>query len=207
MIGRLNGILLLKQPPVLLVDVHGVGYELEAPMSTFYALPACGEGVILHTQGIVREDAQLLYGFFTLAERHLFRILLKVSGIGPRLALAILSGMSVDQFIACIAMKDVAALQRLPGIGKKTAERLLIELADRLKSITGVESSSIPAIPTGGAMNTGEAALNEAVSALVALGYKPAEAYQMVRQVNTGSAMGSETLIREALRATLKTGF
>lgn len=203
MIGRLQGILLVKQAPTLLLDVNGVGYELDAPMSTFYALPEFGQPVTLHTHLVVREDAHLLYGFFTEAERALFRTLIKISGVGPRMALTILSGMSVDNFALCIAAKDITALQRLPGIGKKTAERLLIELADKLQPAVATELGSEAAVLAG---SPGAQYANEAVSALVALGYKPAEAYRMVKQVNTAPDLSSETLIREALRATLKTG-
>ena len=135
MIGRLSGQLLEKTPPSLVLDVQGVGYEVDAPMSTFYALPALNESVSLFTHLVVREDAQLLYGFATRTERVVFRALLKVNGVGAKVALSILSGLSVDEFLACVASKDVAALVRVPGIGKKTAERLLIELQDKVDAL------------------------------------------------------------------------
>ena len=140
MIGRLSGVLLEKNPPSLLIDVQGVGYELDAPMSTFYALPETGDAIALFTHLLVREDAQLLYGFASRHERTLFRSLLKVNGVGAKVALAILSGMSNDEFVNCVANKDVAALVRVPGIGKKTAERLLVELQDKVSGF-GVTSS------------------------------------------------------------------
>lgn len=196
MIGRIRGTLLVKQPPVLLVDVQGVGYEIEAPMSTFYDLPAPGQEVVLHTHLAVREDAHVLYGFATEGERGLFRQLIKVSGVGARLALALLSGMESAEFARCVADNDVKALTRLPGIGKKTAERLIIELRDKLG--TGGAPAALP----------GEAAVSaaparpdeEAVSALVALGYKAGEASQMVRAV-AAEGLSSEEIIRQALQA------
>ncbi len=141
MIGRLQGTILDKQPPLLLLDVQGVGYELAASMSTFYQLPEVGEQVVLHTHMVVREDAQLLYGFFALAERVMFRHLIRISGVGPKLALTILSGMSTADFSQCIKEADAKALTRLPGVGKKTAERLVVELKDRLEKDT---ASTLP---------------------------------------------------------------
>jgi holliday junction DNA helicase RuvA len=192
MIGSLRGRIASKTPPQLVVDVGGVGYELEAPMSTFFLLPAVGEDVRLLTHMVVREDAQLLYGFGTDAERRLFRSLLKVSGIGPKIALALLSGISVEGFAHCIQNQDVAALTRVPGIGRKTAERLLIEMKDRLN---GAESAPgmAPAPP-------GSSPEAEAFGALVALGYKPAEASRLLKSVE-GGTQSTEEIIRRALQS------
>jgi len=194
-IGHLRGRLAAKHPPQLVVDVGGVGYELEAPMSTFYALPATGAEVQLHTHLVVREDAHVLYGFGTTRERSLFRELIKVSGVGPRIALAILSGISVEEFHRCVDGQDVAALVRVPGIGRKTAERLVIEMRDRLRGLTGEGLA-------GGAGSTGAApgAQAEAFAALVALGYKPSEVARLLQKVDPAVAC-TEELIRHALRA------
>jgi len=194
-IGHLRGRLLAKQPPQLVVDVGGVGYELEAPMSTFYALPGTGAEVQLHTHLVVREDAHVLYGFGTARERSLFRELIKVSGVGPRIALAILSGVSAEEFQRCVDGQDVAALVRVPGIGRKTAERLVIEMRDRLKQVPG-------AVITAGAGSAGGAAgaQAEAFAALVALGYKPPEVTRLLQKVDP-SVASTEELIRHALRA------
>ncbi len=198
MIGRLSGRLLHKQPPRLMIDVGGVGYELEAPMSTFYQLPASGEPVILHTHLLVRDDAHILYGFHDEAERALFRALLKVNGVGAKMALAILSGMSADEFSLCIGNADSQTLTRLPGIGKKTAERLIVEMRDRLDTLSG--ASAPAALPAGGAALAVDDPVADAVSALIALGYKAPEASRMVRKV-AADGLDSEALIREALRA------
>ncbi len=195
MIGRLRGILLEKRPPWLLLEVHGVGYELEASMNTFFRLPEVGSEVTLHTHLVVREDAQLLYGFLEGRERTLFRALIKVSGIGARLALAILSGMDSDSFVRCVNEGDVAALTRLPGIGKKTAERLIVEMRDRLADWTGIPGAvTLP----GGAPGPGTP-VEDAVSALIALGYKPQEASRAVKAV-AADGLSSEEIIRRALR-------
>lgn len=191
MIGHLDGTLGIKRPPWLTIDVGGVGYELEAPMSTFYALPAVGERVRLVTHLLVREDAQLLYGFKTDAERELFRGLLKVSGIGARIALGVLSSSTVDGFYDCVRHKDLASLTKVPGVGKKTAERLLVEMGDRLPD--EAQSSMNGAEP--------DRAESEAQHALIALGYKPAEVLRMLKAVDV-SAMRTEEIIREALRRT-----
>lgn len=197
MIGRLRGEIVYKQAPQLVLDVHGVGYELEAPMSTFYGLPAVGEQAVLYTHLQVREDAQTLYAFATEAERELFRSLLKVSGVGAKMALAILSGMDVEAFTRCVHDGDAQALTRLPGIGKKTAERLIVEMRDRVGAPTGVASSRPPlAVAQGGDP------VSEAVQALIALGYKPQEASRMVRMVEA-EELASEEIIRQALRASL----
>lgn len=198
MIGRLTGTLLEKQPPALVLDVSGVGYELEAPMSTFYQLPAQGERVSLYTHLVVREDAQLLYGFWREADRQLFRALLKVSGIGARIALAVLSSMNLDEFSLCIQAGDTASLCRIPGIGKKTAERLVIEMRDRLAKLD-MPANLMPQLAPG---STSQNANSEAQSALIALGYKPQDALRLVKAVATES-MSSEELIRAALKAAL----
>ena len=196
MIGRIHGILIEKQAPDLLVDVQGVGYEIQAPMTTLYQLPEIGQAVTLHTHFVVREDAQLLYGFANLQQRSLFRTLIKVNGVGPKLALTILSGIESDDFVRCVRDNDSATLVRLPGVGKKTAERLLVEMRDRLKDwqvdgLTVTEgAASLPL--------THDAA-EEAESALIALGYKPAEAAKAVAAVKEEGA-SSEQLIRQALK-------
>ncbi|RDH84931.1 MAG: Holliday junction branch migration protein RuvA [endosymbiont of Galathealinum brachiosum] len=199
MIGRICGKILEKQPPALLVDVQGVGYEISSPMSTFYQLPNLGEVVTLHTHMVVREDAQLLYGFASLSERSLFRILIKISGVGPKLALTILSGMNADEFIICVQDNDAAALVRLPGVGKKTAERLIIELRDKLKDQPVNVSSPVS---TGSASTIASASspVSDAISALIALGYKAPEASRMVRVVDTND-LGTEEIIRLSLQA------
>ena len=200
MIGSLRGRLTVKQPPQLLIEVGGVGYELEAPMSTFYALPAPGEEVRLLTHLVVREDAQVLYGFMREEERRLFRLLIKVSGVGPKIALAILSGSDADAFASCIAAGDTASLIRIPGNGRKTAERLVLELRDRVTTHAG-------ATPTLGEA-TGGGPRGEALAALSALGYRPAEATRMVdAAVGEGGAgvadapTSTEEIIRRALQS------
>jgi Holliday junction DNA helicase RuvA len=202
-IGRLRGEIVAKRPPHLLVDVSGVGYELEAPMSTFYDLPAVGAAVVLHTHLVIREDAHVLYAFAREAERALFRSLLRVSGVGPKMALAILSGMNADEFARCVQRDDTAALSRLPGIGKKTAERLIIEMRDRLARLDD-EAFAVavrPQVTGAGAPS----ALEDAVSALIALGYKAPEASRMVRAV-AAEGLASEDLIRAALKAAVPQG-
>jgi Holliday junction DNA helicase RuvA len=196
MIGSLRGRIAVKSPPQLLIEVGGVGYELEAPMSTFYGLPAVGEEVRLLTHLVVREDAQILYGFATAAERHLFRNLLKVSGVGPKIALAILSGTTAEGFASCVTSNDVTALTKIPGVGRKTAERLVIEMRDRLSTdVLGV--SSAPEASGGGAEG-------EAFSALVALGYKPAEATRLIKAAAGSGSDDIEELIRRALQGALR---
>ena len=199
MIGRLSGRLLDKRPPLLLVDVQGVGYEVEAPLSTHFKLPDVGQPVTLHIHHHVREDAHTLYGFLSEAERQLFRQLIRVSGVGVRMALAILSGMEPQAFAACIRAGDTAALVRLPGIGKKTAERLVVEMRDRLGEPAGAAPAAAGAAPAPAAGGDPQA---EAVEALVALGYRPAEAGRLVRKV-AAPDMGAEDLIRAALKAAL----
>lgn len=199
MIGRLRGTLLGKSPPFLLLDVHGVGYEVEAPMSTFYQLPAPGEELTLHTHLIVREDAQILCGFATEAERSLFRALIRVNGVGAKLALGILSGMSADEFSRSISENDTASLTRLPGVGKKTAERLVIEMRDRLSDWRTSEAS----VPTGSGQPGVQDPVREAVSALIALGYRPPEASRLVQHVDS-TGLSSEDIIRDALKASIE---
>jgi len=184
LIGRLSGKLVGKQPPQVLVDVGGVSYELDVPMSTFYSLPATGEPVTLHTHLVVREDAHTLYGFATLEERGVFRQLIRISGIGARTALAVLSGLSVTDLSHAITMQDAAPLTRVPGIGKKTAERLLLELKGKLAE---------PAAAAGGAHHA-----SDVVNALVALGYSDKEALAAVKGLSPGMP------VSEAIRAALK---
>lgn len=176
----------------MLVDVVGVGYELEAPMTTFYELPAIGDEVTLYTHMVVREDAQLLFGFSRASQRSLFRSLLKVSGIGPRVALAILSGMNEDEFAICVGSEDISRITKVPGIGKKTAERLVIEMRDKVEA-----AALLPRTASATAADMGPAA--EAVSALMALGYKGNEASRLVRNVS-GDDLTTEDIIRQALR-------
>lgn len=190
MIGFLKGRLASKRPPSLTLEVGGVGYEIDAPMSTFYRLPEVGESITLVTHLLIREDAHVLYGFSTESERALFKNLLKVSGVGARTALAVLSGMSVEGFYDCIRGKDIVSLTRIPGVGRKTGERLLLEMADRLPA-------EILTFPGGKpAATTPE---GEAHDALVALGYKPAEIDKMLKDLDA-SKLTTEELIREALK-------
>ncbi|MDI3263352.1 MAG: Holliday junction branch migration protein RuvA [Fulvimonas sp.] len=196
MIGRLRGTLVWRQPPWLLIDVGGVGYELEAPMSTIYDLPPPGQEVVLLTHHAVKEDSVALYGFLREAERALFRNLQKVSGIGARIALAVLSGVSTDDFARLVQAGDIAALTRIPGIGKKTAERIVVELRDRL----GGEAVAVR-LPGTGAVRPADPA-GEAGAALQQLGYKPAEAARLIQQV-AADGDDAEAIIRKALRAAL----
>jgi Holliday junction DNA helicase RuvA len=191
MIGSVRGRIASKTPPQLMVDVGGLGYELEAPMSTFFHLPPVGEEVRLLTHLVVREDAHVLYAFATEAERKLFRSLIKVSGVGPKIALALLSGISVEAFARCVVNEDITALTRVPGIGRKTAERLIIEMRDRLAA----------AEATPGATPVAEVASpeTEAYGALIALGYRPAEATRLLKATGPGTH-STEELIRRALQ-------
>jgi Holliday junction DNA helicase RuvA len=190
MIGSLRGRIAAKTPPQLMIDVGGVGYELEAPMSTFFHLPAIGQEVSLLTHMVVREDAQMLYGFATQEERRLFRNLLKVSGVGPKIALALLSGISVEAFAQCIQNEDVDALMRVPGIGRKTAERLFVEMRDRVANLEG---------SPGTVRGVSVSPESEALGALIGLGYKPAEAARLMKAVESG-VHTTEELIRRALQ-------
>ncbi|MGH1538664.1 MAG: Holliday junction branch migration protein RuvA [Gammaproteobacteria bacterium] len=201
MIGRLQGTLIEKQAPHILLDVNGIGYEIEAPMSTFYELPECGESVMLHTHLLVREDAQTLYAFKHLRDRSLFRNLLKVNGVGAKMALAILSGMDANAFSQCIHHGDVDSLVRIPGVGKKTAERLIIDMRDRLDKEVATQVSSNT--KNGNGINGyAQDPIADAVSALVSLGYKPNEASRMVGNVDTKSS-NSEDIIRQALKTSM----
>ncbi len=197
MIGRLRGVIVHKSPPELLIDVHGVGYELEAPLSTFYGLGEPGAEIVLLTHLVVRDDAHVLYGFASEAERRLFRSLIKVSGVGAKMALGVLSGIGVDEFAQCVERGDTAALTRLPGIGKKTAERLIVEMRDRLHSVVG---GTLPPRGEGGAA---QSPADEAIQALAALGYREADAARMVRAVETAGT-DTESLIRAALQSAVK---
>jgi Holliday junction DNA helicase RuvA len=192
MIGSVRGRIASKTPPQLTVDVGGLGYELEAPMSTFFLLPPVGDEVRLLTHLVVREDAHVLYAFATEGERRLFRSLIKVSGVGPKIALALLSGISVEVFAQCVQNEDITALTRVPGIGRKTAERLVVEMRDRLarteSSVAGVASAPAGSSPEG-----------EAFGALVALGYRPAEATRLLKAAGPGTH-STEELIRRALQ-------
>ncbi|MBV1873101.1 MAG: Holliday junction branch migration protein RuvA [Gammaproteobacteria bacterium] len=201
MIGFLRGVIADKQPPQLLLDVNGVGYEVNAPMCTFYRLPKVGETVVLHTHLSVREDAHTLFGFYDKKERELFRTLIKISGVGPKMALAILSGMEVNAFVLCVQHGDTATLTKLPGVGKKTAERLVIEMRDKFKDwdATVSDSSSNVLISTDQVELSPNEYIQEAEDALVALGYKAAEANRMVSKVKDQGG-SSETLIRLALK-------
>ncbi len=189
MIGRLSGILAEKHPPQVLVDVAGVGYEVDVPMSSFYNLPAIGERVSLHTHFVVREDAQQLFGFLTLKERSAFRELIRISGVGPKLALSVLSGLSVDDLAQCVALQEAGRLTKVPGIGKKTAERLLLELKGKL-------ADALPQAGTGGTPAAGVAA--DALHALLALGYSDKEALPALKQLPDGLSL--EESIRQSLK-------
>jgi len=194
MIGRIRGILLEKQAPFLLLDVQGVGYEIQASLTTFFELPDIDQPATLHTHFVVREDAQLLYGFSSLGERQLFRELIKVNGVGPKMALAILSGMNAAEFVNCVKSKDIATLVRLPGVGKKTAERLVVEMHDRVEK-WALASDTAVASPQG------SGAVQEAESALISLGYKEPEAAKMIGAV---SGDNKEASSAELIRAALK---
>lgn len=204
MIGRLRGILLEKQAPDLLIEVAGVGYEVQLPLTSFYKLPATGEEAIIYIHFVVREDAQLLYGFVNQNERALFRQLIKANGVGPKLALTILSGMTAQQFVHCVQQSDISTLVKLPGVGKKTAERLVVEMRDRLKD-WGVAANT--PVTDGMLLQDDEAIFNpvataeqDAVSALVSLGYSQLQADKAVRKIKQND-MSSEQLIKAALRS------
>lgn len=205
MIGRIRGILIEKQPPDIVIETGGVGYEVQLPMTSFYQLPDTGQEAVVYIHFVVREDAQLLFGFADKSERALFRELIKVNGVGPKLALTILSGMSAAQFIQCVSIDDYSALVKLPGVGKKTAERLVIEMRDRLKKLSEQNdgSSHLPQAnvsPHESTFVVPNDVKGDALSALVALGYKPAQAIKVVNSVYKAGA-SSEELIREALRS------
>lgn len=200
MIGRLHGRLAEKQPPWLLLDVNGVGYEVEAPMSTFYVLPAVGEAVTLLTHLAVRDDAHLLYAFATRPERELFRDLIRVSGVGAKLALTILSGIAVKDFISTVRSGESDRLTQLPGVGKKTAARLVVEMRDRYGAVAGPEEGTLT--DTGGIEAQNQPG-RDAFRALVALGYKPQEAKRLLEKADE-PGLSSEELIRSALRGAVK---
>ena len=204
MIGRIRGVLLEKMAHDVLVDVQGVAYEIQVPLSTLFQLPETGTLVQLHTHFVVREDAQLLYGFFEQRERELFRILIRINGVGPKMALAILSGMETDDFVRCVQNNDINTLVKLPGVGKKTAERLLIEVRDRLKE-WGLDTAAATGAPRA-QQSASDQSLQEAESALVGLGYKPVEASKLVKAASkqledSQQPLASEALIRLALRS------
>ncbi|MEQ8233580.1 MAG: Holliday junction branch migration protein RuvA [Gammaproteobacteria bacterium] len=200
MIGRISGILLEKKPPLLVVDCNGVGYEIEAPMTTIWALPEPNERVALYTHLAVRDDAHLLYGFASEGERALFRALLKVNGVGTKMALVILSGMTADEFAACVHANDTARLTALPGVGKKTAERLIVELRDRVGHFAD-SAAPLPGQARAAGTPGGDAA-SDAVSGLIALGYKPQDASRYVHALDC-TDMTSEAIIREVLKSLL----
>ncbi|BDM64111.1 Holliday junction ATP-dependent DNA helicase RuvA [Shewanella sp. NFH-SH190041] len=204
MIGRLTGTVVEKQAPDVVIDVNGVGYEVQMPLTCFYELPELNQQALIYTHFVVREDAQLLYGFISKQERSLFRMLIKANGVGPKLALTILSGMTAAEFVTCVERDDIATLVKLPGVGKKTAERLLVEMRDKLKTLMDaagaagefqLQSNFTPA-PV---VNTAE---EDAIAALLALGYKPAQASRAVSAV-ISPEMDSETLIKAALKSML----
>jgi holliday junction DNA helicase RuvA len=200
MIGFLKGRLAAKQPPSLMVDVNGVGYEMEAPMSTFYILPGIGEPVALFTHLVIREDAHILFGFGTDGERRLFRALLKVSGVGPKIALGILSGASVDDFLRIIEAEDVSMLTRIPGIGRKTAERVIIEMRGNAQKLAAPASGEAPGAAAPGSAPTPH---SEAFSALIALGYKPPEVTRLLKSADE-PGLSTTDIIRRALKSAFK---
>lgn len=209
MIGRIRGILIEKAPGHALVECSGLGYEVDIPYTTFFHLPETGQEVTLHTHFAVREDAQSLYGFASRLDRNLFRLLIKVNGVGPKLAVGILSGLDAQQFIRCVEARDVSALVKLPGVGKKTAERLLIEMADRIGQLEGQFTPTVPGSAAPGGSTTAPQASHdardEAEAALIALGYKPQEAAKAISKVAEPD-MTSEALIRLALRNMIPAG-
>lgn len=205
MITRLKGQLIEKKPPNLCIDVQGVGYQVLAPMSTIYQLPALEETVILHIHHWIREDAQLLYGFTTQQERELFRELIKINGVGPKMGLTLLSGMSTKELIECIQHKNILALVRLPGVGKKTAERLLVEMNSKLKKLIKIEPSLMeylhsPDSPQQTLPSATNEAIEDAIDALIALGYENKKVQRIVQQC-AEPEMSSEALIRAALKS------
>ncbi len=202
MIGRLRGEIAEKKAPFLLLDVNGVGYELEAPLSTFFNLPDKGAQVTLYTHLLVRDDAHVLYAFAAEAERSLFRSLLKVNGVGAKMALGILSGMSGEAFFQCVQHEDIASLVRLPGIGRKTAQRLIVEMRDRLDKLELTPALG-KAAGTGASVSRPATPVSDAIAALTALGYRPQDANQMVKAVES-AGQTSEELIRAALQAAAK---
>ncbi len=199
MIGQIRGILIEKKPPTILVEVTGITYEIQVPMSTLYQLPEIGQQLLLHTHFVVREDAQLLYGFYDARDKTMFRSLIKVNGVGPKMALAILSGMEADEFVRTVRNNDVATLMNIPGIGKKTAERLIVEMRDRLSEweVTGAATSASKVLGFPSSIS------RDAETALVSLGYKPQQAARAIALVMKDNAevANSENLIRLALKS------
>jgi len=198
-IGRLRGALVEKQPPHLVLDVSGVGYEIEVPMTTLYRLPHLGEAVTLHTHLVVREDAHLLFGFYEKRDREMFRELIRLNGVGPKLALALMSTLEVDELVRCVQAQDTSALTRVPGVGKKTAERLLVELKDRFKAWDAMPGTFALVSEGPGAPVQVATAESDAISALVSLGYKPQEASKAITAIKDKN-LSSEDLIRRALK-------
>jgi Holliday junction DNA helicase RuvA len=205
MIGRIKGILIEKLAPEILIEASGVGYEIQVPMTSFYQLPELGQTATIYTHFVVREDAQLLFGFATKTERTLFRELIKANGVGPKLALTILSGMSATQFAQCVSQNDVTSLVKLPGVGKKTAERLLVEMGDKMEklfgNLDGLDMPDADNVPQE-TLSQSNGNKQEAISALIALGYKQPQASKAVGQIFS-KEKSSESLIREALKSML----
>ncbi|QOL27275.1 Holliday junction branch migration protein RuvA [Thalassotalea sp. LPB0316] len=206
MIGRLRGILVEKTAPDIVIECQGVGYEVSMPMTSIYALPEVNEEAIIYTHFVVREDAQLLYGFANKTERKLFRLLIKVNGVGPKLALAILSGMSANQFVSCVAHDDVTTIVKIPGVGKKTAERLLIEMRDKLKDwqteSTTPFTDAAPLLESNDSTFVTTDNKGDAINALISLGYTQGQADKAVKAVFSEDK-SSEELIRDSLKAML----
>ncbi|WP_286232973.1 Holliday junction branch migration protein RuvA [Thalassotalea sediminis] len=205
MIGRLRGTLVEKLPPEILIECAGVGYEVTMPMTSIYALPDNDQQATIFTHFVVREDAQLLYGFANKTERKLFRLLIKINGVGPKLALAILSGMSAEQFVSCVAHDDLSTIVKIPGVGKKTAERLLIEMRDKLKdwhADPDANSFTLTSVHAGNMQEAAPDAKGDAINALVSLGYSNAQASKAVKAVHQ-QGMDSESIIRDALKSML----
>ena len=197
MIGRIRGILVDKKPPEIQIDVAGICYEVQVPMSTLYQLPELGKELTLHTHFVVREDAQLLYGFFEEKDKSMFRSLIKINGVGPKMALGILSSMEANEFVRAVRSNDINAMVKMPGIGKKTAERLLIEMRDRLKDWDGEEGGTQVPVSAGASITS------DAETALISLGYKPQQAAHAIAAVlkTNPEIQGSEELIRHSLKS------
>ena len=197
MIGRIRGVLVDKKPPEIQIDVAGICYEVQVPMSTLYQLPELGKEITLHTHFVVREDAQLLYGFFEEKDKSMFRSLIKINGVGPKMALGILSSMEANEFVRAVRSNDINAMVKMPGIGKKTAERLLIEMRDRLKDWDGEEGGTQVPVPAGASITS------DAETALISLGYKPQQAAHAIAAVlkTNPEILGSEELIRHSLKS------
>ncbi|MEZ7831679.1 MAG: Holliday junction branch migration protein RuvA [Gammaproteobacteria bacterium] len=197
MIGRIRGVLVDKKPPEIQIDVAGICYEVQVPMSTLYQLPELGKEITLHTHFVVREDAQLLYGFFEEKDKSMFRSLIKINGVGPKMALGILSSMEANEFVRAVRSNDINAMVKMPGIGKKTAERLLIEMRDRLKDWDGEEGGTQVPVSAGASITS------DAETALISLGYKPQQAAHAIAAVlkTNPEIQGSEELIRHSLKS------